>query len=239
LSFLPQKLEDGSPNPLAAWVNAMLGSCLYENRQDIAQIYADAAGAEIKAWVRNPTTYEPDYLILISGKDALVIFAGTTNAPQWLGHAASAIVPAVDLVIDEYVLASFYYGLLRVELAIRQVLATADVDSVKLSGDSYGGSAAFIFARHVRVRQGPNFPIDLMTFGEPKSFGGARPGNQPDSHNRFVAVQFLPDPGVGHVWPEDPIPLTPPNNLELIGFAWPYKIAKLLLFAEWRHFGRR
>jgi len=204
----------------------LCASIYHENPAGIKQV-ADVIGAEVLASSIHLDEYQPDYTILWDKATCLVVMDGTTNFAQWIGHAASAVSPIIDNVIDEPVIASFFLGLTEVEGTINQVILPLKPKQVIVCGHSYGGACAFIFARH-REFLFPDIPIYVTTFGEPKSYTAGLKGNLPDQHLRLVAWKPTSNLLFEGTSQYDPVTYMPPGQLEFFGFGKLFTFAKIV-----------
>lgn len=236
MSFLPQTLYDGSPNPAAMYVNSLLIDGLYRQDQTPFNEYAAIAGATALPIVSDPITFTPDYGILLTADDAIVVFAGTTNSAQWVSHIASAYFPLIDSDSGNSVVGSFYLGLNAIELAVTNAIRPEIRRNVILAGHSYGAGSLKIYADHLAALSRPPGRITLMTFGEPKSTGSIIGTTIPYEHIRIVGSvpqrRERADPiGI------DPVTFTPPGVLQLFKFALTVAVPLAFLGLKWRHFG--
>lgn len=235
MTFGPQANYDGSPNRNAVFRNCVLIEALYRQDRPTIEAYARIAGAEVKDYQSNPNTYQPDYAVLTQGDDALVVFAGTTNAAQWVGHCASAYFPLIDSDNGNSVVGQFYLGLNIVEPAVTAAVRPEIRRNVYLTGHSYGAGALKIFADHL---SGISHPprVSLLTFGEPKSTGnflGVAPSYE---HMRIVGKSPLRHPA-DDPFGLDPVTFCPPGVLQLFKFALTIAIPLSFLGLKWKHFG--
>ena len=238
MGFLNQTNADGSPNISAAFVNAVLISSLYHLDENPPIIYAGISGSTIRVRRVDPGTYEPDYVIFGLGGAAYVVMAGTTNYPQWLGHAASALCPWPDTVTSNIAVASFLLGYQQREDEIVAAINPAIRSRLIFTGHSYGGAACNIAYQRIQA----NFPqgraIDLMTFGEPKSYGKIVQQVPATTHNRLIAASDIFNDGRLEAAGIDPVSLLPPNGLLLAGVGWISKLSLGLLGFTWQHVGQ-
>lgn len=236
MAIIPLKNADGSPNVAAMFAASAIISGLYHQTTAQAQAYGQDVAATVLGSRINPATYEPDYVVLGDGDSALVVFAGTTNAPQWLGHAGSALVPVADEVSGGETLASFYYGLRIREPEIMALLAPYRGRTIWITGHSYGGAAANILARHLRTGDAGAY-IGVLTFGEPKSYVASV---APDYYNwkaRIVAVDHSEGGISRDVGARDPVTMMPPAQLEFcFGGIWA-AVAKAVTGLSYTHKG--
>lgn len=236
MSFLPQTLYDGSPNPAAMYVNSLLIDGLYRQDRTPFQEYAGIAGATLAAFESNPITFTPDYGVLLTAEDALVVFAGTTNSAQWVAHIASAYFPLIDSDSGNSVVGSFYLGLNDIELAVTNAIRPEIRRNLILTGHSYGAGSLKIFADHIAASARPPGNISLMTFGEPKSTGALIFTPPTYQHLRIVGSvpqRRQPDDAIGL----DPVTFSPPGVLQIFKFALTIALPLSFLGLKWRHFG--
>lgn len=226
------------PNPSACYAYGTIIAGLYAQTDDPAKKYAQIANSRFIPGRIDPSTYEPDYNIVADNDTAVVCLAGTTNVPQWLGHAGSALSPIIDVVLDKPGVASFILGTAVREPEILDKLTPWVGKKMCFVGHSYGGAAANILALHVKSRS-PQTTVKVLTFGEPKSY--IRLGKFPevDFHGRVMATgETTPtlSPLINIV---DPVTLMPPSQLAFFGFGFGIKLARTFLGLGWSHQGER
>ena len=237
MSFTPQTLPDGTPNPAAVFVNATLICGLYRGDPTAFKQYADLVGGKLVAFESDPAAWTPDYGVILSGDKALVVFAGTTNSAQWVGHMMSAFFPLIDSTNNNSVVGQFYLGLNVIENAITELIQPALRGTVILAGHSYGAGALKIYADHLAGRDQTPDSLQLMTFGEPKSTGDLfRVAPRPYQHLRIVARQ-QGDNKRGEAVGLDPVTFTPPGILQCFKFPFLFTVPLNLLGLKWKHFG--
>lgn len=228
MSLLQPDNSDGTPNGSAMFAYCLCIDGLYHRELTPAEQYAALAGAEIIGKRIDPDTYEPDYVILGDGTTAVVCLAGTTNDPQWIGHAGSAFIPVPDYkLINGGTVASFEYGTRIREPEIFAFLAPYFDKEIVFVGHSYGGAAANILAAHLAVKivKGTQ---KVLTFGEPKSYTRSTTVPTPAYKARIVNAIT---PGTVHGLAQDlrdPITLMPPGQIEFIGFGYYGLLVKLI-----------
>ena len=182
-------LANGSPNPIAADQGCYLLRAIYSSDADAIRRYARESQGTLVDYAFDRATYEPDWVVIRYGNHVLVVLGGTTNPSQWIGHAGSQFVPALDGTTRELVVYSFAQGLYLTEGLIIAAMRPFNSNmEISIIGHSYGGAAGYILARHLKARRVRHSRIDLLTFGEPKSFGSRQSFYEPNSHNRIVAV---------------------------------------------------
>jgi hypothetical protein len=237
MSFLPQTLRDGSPNPSAMFINALLCQGLYRESTEAFLQYARISESTLQRFDAHKETFRPDTGILMdSARNQLVIFDGTTNAPQWVAHVGSCLFPAADMTLDIPAVGSFYVGEGIIEPDLFRVTDQANGAQLLISGHSYGAAAANIFAHHLTRRSPGPASIDLMTFGEPYSFGEVSLLPRLDSHNRIIAA------ATENVDPDtpdaiDPVTLVPPPSLTFLKLNPLLAIPLTILGIRWKHSG--
>ncbi len=232
-------LSDGRPNPSAMLAAGCICAAIYAEDRPTINGIAQTMGASVLAVRIDLAAYQPDYAILSDGNNCLVVFDGTTNIPQWLGHSASAVVPVPDLTCgSDPVMASFYLGLAIVEAEVVDFVNRSGCPNVLIVGHSYGGACAFILARHFRAAG--RMLVYLMTFGEPKSYTGVTTGNMPLSHNRIVnaandytGVTFFGGEQI------DVVPNMPPGQVELFWLNLTGSLFKLATATGFTQYGER
>lgn len=220
-------LPDQSPNPSALFVYALLCSSIYHENPDGISEIGLVINAKVRATVIDLKAFAPDYTILWDGFTCLVVFDGTTNMAQWLGHSASALAPVIDPVLDEPVIASFFLGLAEVEGAVNNVINGLGARQIVVCGHSYGGACAYIFGRH-RSKFTPQIPVYVLTFGEPKSYSAGAKGNMPTGHVRIVRWQSAGGLEVKFFSDFDPVTFMPPGQLEFFNFGRVFTASKLV-----------
>lgn len=236
MSFLPFALDDGTPNPSAMFVNALLAQGLYLETPEAFNAYAQISGSTLVRFDAHKETFRPDTGVLIQGNNALVILDGTTNSPQWAAHVGSAVFPTADVVTGTFVAGSFYAGEALVDAALKAAVVPAIGGTVRVSGHSYGAAAAHIFVTHLGYDPDWRGRIELMTFGEPASYSGQTLTHVPDVHFRIVA-------GVEELFDEsspsgvDPVALAPPPAIVFVKFGVKVGIVALLTRLRWRDRG--
>lgn len=220
---LPSFRDGNSLNPLAVFPNALLLSSLYHNDGAPAARYAEHVGGRVNLFFSSASNFPPDYLVIRAGDEALVCFAGTTNAPQWASHIGSALFPAMDPSTSRFTMGSAYVGEQLIEDTILSALGGCT--RVGICGHSYGGQVAYVFALHLRRQPNPPATIQVMTFGAPRTVAGTEPAGQPDTHDRIVTAM-------------DPVPRTPPRFMFLAGTGALMSLTKFTLGFSWRHWGQ-
>jgi hypothetical protein len=246
--LLPFANADGSPNASAMYVNAMLCSAIYHQDESPWKAFAAATGTTFQTLVYDRFSYEPDYAVIQGDGECLVIFDGTTNSAQWVGHGISAFFPLTDvqlkgiLPVGPFVVGSFYLGENVVEPTITDLIAPSTRGIVRIAGHSYGAAAAFIFARHMGVSTINPSRIELMTFGQPRTYDGQTYGRFPDFYARIINKSSVSANRsvYGNV---DPVTLCPFGFLsygkvfDLIGSLRIFKPLKAVLALSWNHHG--
>jgi hypothetical protein len=247
--LLPFANADGSPNASAMYVNAMLCSAIYHQDESPWKAFAAATGTTFQTLVYDRFSYEPDYAVIQGDGECLVIFDGTTNSAQWVGHGISAFFPLsdqqlkYDLPFGPFVVGSFYLGENVVEGAITDLIAPSTGGVVRIAGHSYGAAAAFIFARHMGVSAINPSRIELMTFGQPKAYDGSTAGRFPDFYARIINKVLVS--GTQSVYGGvDPVTLCPFSFLsygryfDFLSGARFFKPLKAILGLGWQHHGQ-
>lgn len=206
MALLPFEI-DGKPNPKAALVNLVLMDSLYRESSEAVDDYAAISGSTVVVPFRKPDTLPPAYCILKNGNEYLICFAGTVNTPQWLMHLGSIWAPSIDTKVGKPVVLSFFDGEFAIEDDILAKIPFNSNSIIRVTGHSYGAAVGHIFLR--RLLNGLTDPprVELMTFGEPKAYGGR---GRPDFpvHQRILEaddpVQFCP-PGYAFLWRSGPV----------------------------------
>lgn len=238
MSILDPGNDASGPNPAAMYAYATIIAGLYASEIAAASQYAVLANASV-VWSRiNPATYEPDYVIIADKDVAVVVLAGTTNIPQWLGHAASALSPIIDVVLDKPGVASFVLGTAEREPEIFDKLTPWIGKTIYFVGHSYGGAAANILSLHLASRS-PQTMVKILTFGEPKSY--VRLGGFPKVgfHGRLIATAETTETVEAIQTLFDPVSLMPPSQLSFFGFGFSLKLARTAFGLGWGHTGSR
>jgi len=193
----------------------MIQTC-YGQDEPGAILGANAIGAAVLDRLVDPTTYEPDWVAVGDGQTAIICLAGTTNLAQWLGHAGSTVAPyPVNFGGKEFVVvASFWLGVVFRFPRILQALAPYAGKRILLAGHSYGGAAAYILSNDFGNPNvmSPTPYREVLTFGEPKSFGGGTGPFPPDKHVRIVTIGSK-NALTGSK--RDPVTMSPPSVLAL------------------------
>lgn len=224
--MLPPFRANGEVNPDAQFGNAFLLAALYHQDQAAAQQYATLVGATLQHFSSDPVTLTPDWCFLRVGNEILIALAGTTNAPEWVGHIGSAFFPAIDTQTGHFAVNSFLVGEQLVENNIFSLIPPGNAITVRITGHSYGAAAAFILALHLVLRANAPGIIEVMTFGEPKSQTGVAPLMEPTLHDRIVRHS-------------DPVQYSPPSACMLCGLGPLLSALKLSGNLGWHHFGER
>lgn len=237
MTFPAQTDSSGNPTPLATFVNATLVSALYHRDQRPFQQWAQATESELVAFESDPSTFRPDYAVLIRPGEAYVVLDGTTNAAQWLAHCESALFPLIDTTTGNTVVGSFYAGLREIEEILNVAIAPARNGRVIIAAHSYGAGAAKLWADHLRISVSPPSDLTLFTFGEPKSSGDFSTPPAPYRHLRIVGRnndRSLPNDPLGL----DPVSFMPPGALQCL--KWPLAVSIPLSFLKFKfqYFGQ-
>mgnify|MGYP001612907030 CR=1 FL=1 len=233
---------DGSPAADAAWMNIVLASALYANDRRPFDDVARAYSGEVRFFKVTPTTYEPDVGVIISDNDVLVVMSGSTNSPQLLGHAGGAIVAEVDREIPVTGLgvaqenASFKVGADLIIPSIIGSLPTIRVQNMRITGHSYGGAIAHIMARRLANAVISPSNIELMTFGQPRTFDGRPAIHEPDYYARIINPSV---PGLDRLENVlvDPVCTSPPAVMFLGRYGFTAKFLQKWLGFFWTHHG--
>lgn len=179
--------RDGTPTPKAIYLCALTIQALYLGDQHLLSKIGKLIGGQRVYYLWDPSTFENDCVAFQIQTQFFVVFAGTTNRAQWLGHLASGFVTQFDHVADMPVIWSFLQGEQKVELALLKLVNQNPAREMYVCGHSYGAASAYIFALHLAI-MAPRLPkADLITFGEPASYGGRHYRNALRSHSRIVA----------------------------------------------------
>ncbi len=222
---LPSFGSGTSVNFEAAWINAVLIESLYQRDRSIAEQYAEVTGSTLKAWVVDPSTFPPDYCVFKNGNDYLIVLAGTTNKPQWAWHIASAYLPLYDQTFGNSVVGSFKVGEAAVEQSIFNEIFDIPPSTIRITGHSYGAAAGFILGVHLQFYAHPPTEIQLMTFGEPKSYGRKL------SYNEFFHCRIVNE--------KDPVPYAPPAAAMMFGLGSVLNTVLLVEGVRFIHFGTK
>lgn len=210
--------DDGSPNEAAAFALAVCINGIYKNERGPLLDYADYTGTQLVDFAHAPATFEPDRAVLAAGSEVQVLFAGTTNTAQWLGHIQGALYPLPDLTVplpgdrNPQACGSFLRGLDTIASTIDPF--TRGKDRVLIAGHSYGGGAGHMYARRIANRLVRPTTVELLTFGEPKGYDAARALSEPDYHARIINRRDVV-PFASQLVGVDPVTLTPPNMVTL------------------------
>jgi hypothetical protein len=228
-------LPDGSPSPAALFLGTLLTSALYHQDREAAQVAAQVTNTRLAAFVANPGTVPPDYCILVDDTllTAFIVFAGTTNTAQWIGHSAGALVPFPDLATGYFSLASAIDGINAVQPAIEAAANPVVNRHFQVFGHSYGAAAGFLLLLHWNNKYIP-LSTDLLTIGEPKSLTGGYTAYMPDTHNRVWSWN-----GYQHdLETFDPVPLMPPGELQYAGLGKVIALLKITAKLKYTHYGQ-
>lgn len=234
MRLIPFAKGDGTPNSSAIFITTVLQNALYFNDREPFDIYAAMVGGTVKAFTSDFTTFVPDYGIITVEDEALVVMDGTVNAAQWAAHSASAFFPVEDSTTQVLTVASFYGGCVAVEGAIRDAIRTALRGTVQVSGHSYGGAAANIFATHLQYNEQVPERTEVLTNGEPYSYSNQGGLLTPTWHTRIVAGddrEFNLAAPIGC----DPVPLTPPGLLQFFKLGLIVSVGAVLFALKWKH----
>jgi len=237
MSLYPFANPDGTPHIGATYVNALMDCALYHNDKQCADLYADVAGVLLLDWYNDQTSFRPDSVVFRDEADVLVVFSGTTNIPQWIVHVAGSVIPAVDSVTSDTMLASVRNGTNDTLPTMLPILLPiiASGGKLKTAGHSYGGACAFTLA--VWMKKLHEAFCECITFGEPKTFGGLRAIPEPDVHFRLVS-ETLPSPFDG-IYFIDPVSQLPPGALQYAGLQTIWKVAALIFQMKFTPRGTR
>lgn len=237
MSFLPFTLANGSPNPSAAFVNAVLIAGLYHQDQEPFTVYSRICGGAAIPIVADPSTFQPDYGIITLGDQSLVCFGGTTNLAQWPGHCASAVFPLIDTTTGTFVVGSFYLGETLVEPDVTDAIARSLRGTVYITGHSYGAASALILGRHLKLRD--QFPIvNILNFGEPRAYDGQPTSREPDLHVKLTAAfNVVTHPITGGDVGIDPVSKSPPSFFQFYKTGQVSSWLRKYFAATWADYG--
>lgn len=234
-------LPDGSPNPDAAMVGAVICSAIYHNQPALFAPIAAAMGARVLGSRIDLAAFEPDYVVMYDGATVLIVYDGTTNFAQWMAHIGGSISPVSDPNLGgELTLQSFRDGNALVAPEVMALALAVNPVSISLVGHSYGAAAAFILSRYFG-QSNPAVPVDLLTFGEPKSYTTQASLYMPRSHNRLVGCALFPTEGfpLRALSVFDPVTFCPPAAMTYVGDLKTLRILKTaILGRSWQHFGQ-
>lgn len=238
--LLPFADDQFRPSPPAMFATAVLCSALYHDDRAAFDAYGAYTGTTRAAFERDIASFPPNFAVLRDGANALVVFDGTTNSAQWIGHCAGTLWPHPDSDVplsrpgSPLAVGSFLAGLRFIENQVEEAVGTRP--HVQITGHSYGAGAGHIYGRHiVNATTPPNF-VELLTFGEPKAYDGFTAIHEPTIHLRIINredAQSSNDQNVN----VDPVTMMPPG---LVTFNRVGKISKFLqnLFGfSWAHHG--
>jgi pimeloyl-ACP methyl ester carboxylesterase len=183
---MTQLLDFGqnAANATAAAQQLCLIVTLYRDRPDLAQQLLDGQG-ELVVFRHQPDSWPPSWGVFRSGTDRyFVVFAGTTNAIQWVAHAAGSFGRIQGTQPGEYWENGQWrtaYEALKADLraALPSDLTTA---VVHFSGHSYGGALAFLAAEEYQPLA---LRVETLTFGSPKVWDTRYPKKVPDRSWRW------------------------------------------------------
>lgn len=233
---MPGILRRSSPNPQACLVMASLIEAMYRQNRAWANSVATAIDAEIVAWVVDPSTFPPDYLVIKGPWGNLVACAGTTNKPQWIAHMASGFGGVIDQFTGTSAVRSFFVGEQAIEPGIRAALGNIAGQRIFLTGHSYGAAAAHIFGVHLRFWGGRPLAANMLTFGEPMAFSKSPPVPSVGTHLRLVGSKNPIDRGT-YPLGIDPVTLTPPPRGGAFDVVGNFVQAVGAGAADWQHRG--
>jgi hypothetical protein len=234
--------SNGSPAADAAFMNIVLMSALYANDIRPFNAVAQAYGGTVRLFQVTPTTYEPDVGVITSDSDVLVVMAGTTTSPQLLGHAGGSLLAVPDPEIPvtgigvAQVNGSFAVGADLIIPVIYNSLPTLRVQNFRVSGHSYGGAVAHILARRLANAAISPANIELMTFGQPRTFDARTAVHEPDYYARIINWDGRGprrDENVG----VDPVCTSPPAVIQLARLGFLSKFLQKWAGFFWQHHG--
>lgn len=236
MSFAPFSDPDGTPNPSAMFINAVLAAGLYSLDPTPWNVYRAISGSALVRFVPGPTSFQPGYGILLAGSDALVVFAGTVNAMQWAGHIGSAVFPVADQQTGTLGNGSFIIGEALAEPDVVAAVLPATSGTLNISGHSYGGAAGFILGTHLAAAPTRPANIAVQTFGEPYSYSAQVLPANPDLHLRIIAGE---DARFDFEYPTavDPVTFSPPPAVQLFKFGLIIGLGQAALGTRWVHRG--
>ena len=240
--FPPVFLANGEPHPGNALLNAVLIQSLYAEDPVPSQVVAAFYGGQNPLFLANPNSYPVDVTVITAGGQGLVAMAGTTNAPQWIGHMGGAVAAIPDPFVPHHVHGtclvnpSFFTGCQIIESQVLAALVPIGSGPIRIAGHSYGGASAFVLGRHIR-NAGPSQPdVTLVTMGAPKAYDQRAPAKDVNYHARIIAT--IPgNPYTSDSQNVDPVTQVPPSILQVArpGFIWNF-VRKYLGFF-WGHWG--
>ncbi len=242
MTLVPFGLSDGLPNPDAALINIILTQALYNRDQKLFDDFADFIGGQVVFYNDDPTTYPPQVGVITVNKDAWVFIAGTTTSAQALGHVGGSIAAAVDkrvpttIGLEAQVNSSFLFGAVaRLDEVFIPIIAI-NPETLYFTGHSYGAAVAHIFARWASNGLSKPSRVELMTFGQPRTYD-ARPAiKEPDYYARII------NPGLPEVYQYenlvvDPVTTCPPPIALLGKVGAVSKFLQKYLGFIWGHHG--
>lgn len=241
MNLLPFSNDDGSPRPDAAYVNMVLICALYFQERKPFDLYAGHVGGTVAYFDDNVTSYPPQVGVIASGRDALVVLAGSTVAMQIVGHVGGTLVPIPDIQVPcavgvAQVNASFHLGAELQKSPIFTALQNAGLGNVGLTGHSYGGSCAHIISRWLANSTSRPQRNQLMTFGQPRTYD-ARPAIvEPDYYARVIYTAE-PDTYQYENFVVDPVCTSPPAIIQLAKIGIVAKFLQKFLGFFWDHHG--
>jgi hypothetical protein len=235
----------GAPDPQGQYVAALAISMLYANDRTSATALALALGGKLDEWVRDQATVPADFLVINGPGWSIVAVCGTTNNPQALNYIAGypasvnarGITPASALPVQTNW--GFQDGLDGVQVQIAAAVGDRFGKRILIAGHSYGAACGFILGRRWASPDRPLCDIQLLTFGEPRSFTAVPPAREVDWHARLVShiESNLTDSNQPHPGIWDPVTLLPPTGGLVSLLVPPVLWRAQAVGLTWEHFG--
>lgn len=226
MSLYPFTIGEDRPHKGAMYLAALLDSSLYHSDRSFAEAVAEFYHVRLAGFYNDHHTMRPDRIVFTDGHVGWVFFGATTNAAQWLVHLHGSVIPFADTITGDSILTSAWSGALQSLVEVTAELGQAATGVIRFAGHSYGAACAFVMGTWFLYNQLPPFLVEVMTFGEPKVFGGLATLRVPHSHNRIVAS--LPRSGSFGAGTIDPFSQMPPGALQYAGLGYAWKAAAFI-----------
>lgn len=199
MSLAPFSYPDGSVSLDACIQQIDLLICVQNDLQvRAAELLNGIQGGVISVWAVDAASLPPSWAVIVDGDSVCFVIAGTTNLNQMFFQAAGATgdVYHNDPTIN---VGRFWSNAYSVLSASFRASIPTGTRTVRISGHSYGGAVAQLFAFDLAKTPGSVQRIELLTFGQPQpltqGFTGTLPGVYHRVAHELDPVAFLPPYG--------------------------------------------
>jgi hypothetical protein len=225
---------DNAPNFDAARQMCVLLAYVY-NKDEAGFEAALGQGGTKKLWVQENGTWEPGFCVVqVADGSWLVVIEGTTSVTQFVAHLYGVI--GVEWPYGKSLVNLFFYAAAKqIDEKLINILPQSGRTFIRFAGHSLGAGVATILAYMYRQRLSQDPPADLqvLTFGEPRSFSTDDIGGQPlNCHWRFVAsgdlVPTLPPVGRYAIFARWANPLIPGQGQ----LTWVHTGTEIMLYEQ-------